>query len=191
MLAQVWLHVTLPGRGIRLASLCRADLCSVCLLTAACSGYKPDHGALLEHVPLALCCFCLLFWQDPCAGWLDTFVCSGQNCLVPLLGSVRGYGFWYRFLTHPEGPSFTRDVCPKFSPMGDFKDNVAHSNMFYGLRCGGGVFVWHASALPEVPSLPASLCCSTWLPAPLPLCFNQPTTSKLCCAFFDPYRYLF
>jgi len=77
--------------------------------------------------------------------------------LVSLLGSVRGYGFWYRFLTHPEGPSFTRDVCPKFSPMGDFKDNVAHSNMFYGLRCGGGVFVWHASALPEVPYLPASL----------------------------------
>jgi len=49
-------------------------------------------------------------------------------------GSTGGYGFWYRFLTHPEGPSFTTSVCPKFTPLWEFKDNVAHSNMFYGLR---------------------------------------------------------
>jgi hypothetical protein len=40
----------------------------------------------------------------------------------------------YRFLDNPEGPSFTTTVCPKFSPMGEFFNNTAHSNMFYGLR---------------------------------------------------------
>ena len=37
-------------------------------------------------------------------------------------------------LSHPEGPSFTEDVCPKFMPLGSFVSNVAHSNLVYGLR---------------------------------------------------------
>ncbi|PNH00239.1 Fibrocystin-L, partial [Tetrabaena socialis] len=62
------------------------------------------------------------------------------------------YGFWYRFLDNPEGPSFTRSVCPKFTPLGAFTNNSAHSNIFYGLRvhpeyypkqdpCNSGTFV--------------------------------------------------
>ena len=40
----------------------------------------------------------------------------------------------YRLLDNPEGPSFTTGVCPKFTPLGEFTNNTAHSNMFYGLR---------------------------------------------------------
>ncbi len=32
------------------------------------------------------------------------------------------------------GPSFTSSVCPKFTPLTMFANNVAHSNDFYGLR---------------------------------------------------------
>lgn len=44
------------------------------------------------------------------------------------------YGYWVRLLDHPEGPSFTTTVCPKFNPLGEFSNNHAHSNLFYGLR---------------------------------------------------------
>jgi hypothetical protein len=54
-------------------------------------------------------------------------------CAVHCAGSA-AYGFWYRMLTNPEGPSTTTTSCPKFTPLAAFKDNVAHSNMFYGLR---------------------------------------------------------
>lgn len=37
-------------------------------------------------------------------------------------------------LQNPEGPSYTNTVCPKHTPMGEFFNNTAHSNMFYGLR---------------------------------------------------------
>uniref|UniRef100_A0A383WCP6 Fibrocystin-L n=1 Tax=Tetradesmus obliquus TaxID=3088 RepID=A0A383WCP6_TETOB len=45
-----------------------------------------------------------------------------------------GYGFWYRLLDFPEGPSFTTSYCPKFVALRRFANNAAHSNMFYGLR---------------------------------------------------------
>ena len=32
------------------------------------------------------------------------------------------------------GPSYTTSVCPKFTQLGEFRNNTAHSNMFYGLR---------------------------------------------------------
>lgn len=53
--------------------------------------------------------------------------------LLVAAGSA-GYGFWYRLLSNPEGPSMTTTSCPKFTPLTQFKDNVAHSNMFYGFR---------------------------------------------------------
>ncbi|KAG1667228.1 hypothetical protein FOA52_009793 [Chlamydomonas sp. UWO 241] len=49
-------------------------------------------------------------------------------------GSTGGYGFWYSLDDHPTGPSATDTVCPKFTSLGQFKNNRAHSNMFYGLR---------------------------------------------------------
>ncbi|KAG2496270.1 hypothetical protein HYH03_005503 [Edaphochlamys debaryana] len=44
------------------------------------------------------------------------------------------YGYWYRMLDNPEGPSYTTKVCPKFMQMLEFSNNTAHGNMFYGLR---------------------------------------------------------
>ena len=32
------------------------------------------------------------------------------------------------------GPSFDPNVCPENSPLGEFSNNVAHSNGIYGLR---------------------------------------------------------
>ncbi|KXZ49223.1 hypothetical protein GPECTOR_22g814 [Gonium pectorale] len=49
-------------------------------------------------------------------------------------GSLNGFGFWYRFLDNPEGPSYTVGVCPKFTPLLEFTNNTAHSNLFNGLH---------------------------------------------------------
>jgi len=35
---------------------------------------------------------------------------------------------------HPTGASATDSVCPTGVPLGQFKDNVAHSALRYGLR---------------------------------------------------------
>lgn len=44
------------------------------------------------------------------------------------------YGFWYEIKTNPDGPSACNDVCPIGNPLGDCHDNVAHSNVRFGLR---------------------------------------------------------
>lgn len=56
------------------------------------------------------------------------------TCVALYIAGSAGYGFWYRLLNNPEGPSTTTTSCPKFTPLAQFKDNVAHSNMFYGFR---------------------------------------------------------
>ena len=43
------------------------------------------------------------------------------------------FGFWYRMLEHPEGPSYTSDICPQNALMGKFYNNTAHSVGWYGL----------------------------------------------------------
>jgi hypothetical protein len=44
------------------------------------------------------------------------------------------YGFWYEIKAHPDGPSATGDICPMGNPLGEVHDNVAHSNVRFGLR---------------------------------------------------------
>jgi len=48
-------------------------------------------------------------------------------------GSDR-YGFWFDTKKNPLGPSFTSSVCPENSQLGEFSNNVAHSNGRYGVR---------------------------------------------------------
>mmetsp|Transcript_29264 Transcript_29264/g.28392 ORF Transcript_29264/g.28392 Transcript_29264/m.28392 type:complete len:776 (-) Transcript_29264:1803-4130(-) len=48
-------------------------------------------------------------------------------------GSDR-YGFWYDLQPHPTGGSFDPNICPINMKLGEFDNNVAHSNGRYGLR---------------------------------------------------------
>ena len=43
------------------------------------------------------------------------------------------FGFWYRMLEHPEGPSYTPDICPQNAELGEFFNNTVHSVGWYGL----------------------------------------------------------
>ena len=43
------------------------------------------------------------------------------------------FGFWYRMLEHPEGPSHTLDICPQNANLGEFYNNTVHSVGWYGL----------------------------------------------------------
>ena len=44
------------------------------------------------------------------------------------------FGFWYELFPFPEGPSSNPNIFPEGSPMGIFKDNVAHTFNKYGFR---------------------------------------------------------
>jgi hypothetical protein len=44
------------------------------------------------------------------------------------------YGIWYEIKANPDGPSATNDVCPPGNPLGYVANNVAHSNIRFGLR---------------------------------------------------------
>lgn len=53
-------------------------------------------------------------------------------------GSDR-YGFWFDLQDHPTGPSFDPTICPINMPLGGFSNNVAHSNVNYGIRIFHGL----------------------------------------------------
>jgi len=38
------------------------------------------------------------------------------------------FGFWYRLLDHPEGPSYTSQYCPNKIKFGTFFNNSVHSS---------------------------------------------------------------
>ena len=48
-------------------------------------------------------------------------------------GSDR-YGYWFDLQANPTGPSFDPNICPINMKLGEFTDNVAHTNGRYGLR---------------------------------------------------------
>jgi len=48
-------------------------------------------------------------------------------------GSDR-YSYWYDLQITAIGPSFDPNICPENTQLGEFHDNVAHSNGRYGLR---------------------------------------------------------
>ena len=57
------------------------------------------------------------------------------------------YGFWYEIKPHPDGAHETSDICPNGVPLGQFKNNVAHSNKRFGLR----IFLYNPREYPCEP----------------------------------------
>ncbi len=43
------------------------------------------------------------------------------------------FGFWYRMLEHPTGPSATNHICPQKVPLNEYYNNTVHSCGWYGL----------------------------------------------------------
>ena len=64
-------------------------------------------------------------------------------------GSDR-YGYWYDTQENPINGSFTTTICPVNEKLGEFRDNVAHSNGRYGLR------LFHKL-------VPRTFSCSPWI----------------------------
>ena len=63
-------------------------------------------------------------------------------------GGGEFYGFWYEIKEHPDGPSATGDICPMGMLLGESKENVAHSNIRFGLR----IFKLSARKYPCLPT---------------------------------------
>ncbi|XP_066530272.1 fibrocystin-L-like [Hoplias malabaricus] len=43
------------------------------------------------------------------------------------------FGYWYRMHSNPDGPSYDPNICQKMVPLGEFYNNSAHSQGWFGL----------------------------------------------------------
>ena len=71
------------------------------------------------------------------------WVTNPDNVLVGnVAASSAGSGFWYSLPLHPTGPSYSifdgANVWPRRTPLGEFRDNLAHSNANDGLHVDRG-----------------------------------------------------
>lgn len=43
------------------------------------------------------------------------------------------FGSWYRMHLNPDGPGFDPNICPQSTPLGEYRNNTAHSLGWFGL----------------------------------------------------------
>jgi hypothetical protein len=67
-------------------------------------------------------------------GLIDFPDSLGQKIVLWGNNGSDNYGFWFDTKPNPTGPSFDPNICPENNPLGEFTNNVAHSNGRYGLR---------------------------------------------------------
>jgi hypothetical protein len=83
------------------------------------------------------------------------------------------YGYWFDTQPHSTGPSFDSNICPENAQLGEFTDNVAHSNGKYGLR------IFHIMIPRTYPCKPLSYNASN--------VGNEYASNPLVTAYFDNY----
>ncbi len=75
-------------------------------------------------------------YRGPAGFWVSN---PANDLVGNVAASSRGTGFWYALPEHPTGlASGETDVWPRFTPLGRFEDNVAHSNREVGLLVDNG-----------------------------------------------------
>lgn len=75
-------------------------------------------------------------YLGPAAYWVS----NPDNVLVGnVAAGSQGSGFWYALPEHPTGlAAHKTDMWPRHTPLGEFRDNVAHSNRQVGLHVDNG-----------------------------------------------------
>ena len=65
------------------------------------------------------------------------YMTSPRNTLTNnVAAGSESYGFEYDLWANGQGPLFSTDICPKYTQLGVFQDNDAHSNK-YGFYIAG------------------------------------------------------
>ena len=66
----------------------------------------------------------------PAAYWV-----TNPNNVIRHNTAVGGthFGFWYRMHKNPDGPSYDPNICQQRVPLGEFANNTAHSQGWFGL----------------------------------------------------------
>ena len=74
--------------------------------------------------------------QSPAGFWITH---PDNNFIGNHVGGSDRYAYWYDLQDHSTGPNANINVCPKHAPVGEFRDNHAHSCGRYGLRIFHGM----------------------------------------------------
>ena len=70
------------------------------------------------------------------------------------------FGYWYRMLEHPEGPSHDTSIYPRKEPLGIFNNNTVHSCGWFGLWIFEDFYPMNLETGEPVPALFTDL--TTW-----------------------------
>jgi cell surface hyaluronidase len=73
--------------------------------------------------------------NTPATFWLTNPANTVRNNVA---AGSQGFGFWYAFPVSPTGLSTGSPLLPRSTPLGEFTDNVAHSNKNTGLNLDNG-----------------------------------------------------